>query len=297
MPWHVDRDHAGCPASKPWAVVKDSDGSVAGCHATEDDAMSQMAALYANDRSLDRDVFGHERRTLALVEIEVRKNDDDDTRRLHGYAAVFDRRASISGFGGPFIESVAPGAFKKSIDEHDVKLLFNHDPSLILARNQAGTLRLQEDQRGLRVDADLPETTTGRDIAISLARGDISQMSFAFDAIRDEWNYQADPPERRLLEVRLYDVSVVTNPAYADTTASVRALRSMGVGDAFIRAIQQRSQQRPQPADRHAGDEPPDGEHETTPATSHLVSHERRLRVLSVMYDLELGEMADVQSG
>jgi HK97 family phage prohead protease len=261
--------------------------------------MSQMAALYANDRSLDRDVFGHERRALVAIEIELRKDSDSDTRRLHGYAAVFNQRALITSFGGEFIESIAPGAFRKSIKEHDIRLLVNHDPSLLLARNLADTLRLYEDERGLRVEADLPDTTTGRDIAISLARGDISQMSFAFDNVRDEWNRNVDPPERRLIEARVHDVSIVTYPAYADTTASVRALRSMGVGDEIIRAIQQKqSQQEPRAVpDRHAGDEPPDGEHETTPATSHLVSHERRLRVLSVMYDLELGEMADVQSG
>ena len=97
---------------------------------------------------------------------------------LAGHAAVFDQEAVIWGFR----EMVAPGAFKKTIKEADIRALFNHDPNHVLGRNRASTLRLSEDDLGLAYEIDLPETQFAIDLARSIERGDISQSSFSFES-------------------------------------------------------------------------------------------------------------------
>jgi len=141
-----------------------------------------------------------------------------------GYAAKFERDSQVL---GNFVERIAPGAFKKTIKEADVRALFNHDPSLLLGRNKAGTLRMEEDSTGLRYEVDLPDTTVGRDVAVLLERGDITGSSFGFRVISDDWDYDARDdglPQRTLREVALVDVSPVTYPAYLDTDSGLRSL-------------------------------------------------------------------------
>lgn len=160
----------------------------------------------------------------AATNFEVRGG-DDGVRQIVGYAAVFDTPTTIRGAFGDYTERIRPGAFAKTIQEADVRALINHNESLVLGRNKAGTLRLSEDQIGLRMEIDLPATSYARDLMASMGRGDINQSSFAFSPITQEWQRaqtidQVD--ERTLNEVRLYDVSVVTYPAYPDTTSAVR---------------------------------------------------------------------------
>jgi HK97 family phage prohead protease len=122
----------------------------------------------------------------------------------------------------PFIERIAPGAFRKTLTETpDVRLLINHE-GLPLARTKNGTLRLQEDQTGLYMDADLPDTQAARDLYTLVERGDVDQMSFAFRVIRQKWN--EGRTERTLTELSLADgdVSVVTYPAYPTTSVEAR---------------------------------------------------------------------------
>lgn len=141
--------------------------------------------------------------------------------RMAGYAAKFD---TLSQNLGGFVERIAPGAFTKTLAEADVKALFNHDANLLLGRSASGTLRMEEDETGLRYEVDLPDTTLGRDLRVLLERGDVSQSSFAFRVVRDDWGTDdQDRPVRTLVEVKLYDVSPVTYPAYLDTEASMRA--------------------------------------------------------------------------
>lgn len=149
---------------------------------------------------------------------------DDGPIGFRGHAAVFGRRTWIGGKRWGWWEEVDSGAFSKTIKEADVRFLINHDPNLLLARNKARTLRLSEDKVGLDCDADMAPTTYGRDLAISLERGDISQMSFAFDVIGYRVGEAEDGKELiTLTELRLWDVSVVTYPAYAETDASLRS--------------------------------------------------------------------------
>ena len=158
-----------------------------------------------------------ERRTFTVRDVEARQA-EDGTMRLSGYAAVFND----SSVPLPFKESIAPGAFRKTLSETpDVRLLINHS-GLPLARTKNGTLTLTEDDRGLYMDATIADTSEGRDLYKLVERGDVDQMSFAFRVIRQKWS--DDRSQRVLTEVSLADgdVSVVTYPAYPTTSVEAR---------------------------------------------------------------------------
>lgn len=166
---------------------------------------------------------GFERRALTTT-VEVRAADDGKLG-FRGHAAMFERRTWIGPKKWGFWEQVARGAFSKSIGESDVRFLINHDPNLVLGRNKAGTLTLAEDDEGLLVESDMAPTTYARDLAISMERGDVTQMSFAFEVVREEWETLGDDTEMRtIVEAKLWDVSAVTFPAYDDTDASLRSV-------------------------------------------------------------------------
>lgn len=158
-----------------------------------------------------------ERRTFTVRDIEARQA-EDGTMRMAGYAAVFNE-ASVP---LPFIEKIAPGAFRKTLSETpDVRLLANHE-GLPMARTKNGTMRLYEDEKGLYFEAELANTQEARDLYTLVERGDVDQMSFAFRVIRQNWS--KDRTERTLTEVSLADgdVSIVTYPAYPATSVEAR---------------------------------------------------------------------------
>jgi HK97 family phage prohead protease len=151
------------------------------------------------------------------VDFEVRAEGDGMT--FTGYASVFN---SPSEDLGGFIEYVAPGAFKRSLQSrNEVKLLWNHDSGEPLASLRGGTMQLVEDNRGLKVTATLPQTSRGRDVAELLRAKIIDSMSFGFNVIKDSW--ASDGKTRTLESVRLFEVSIVSFPAYEATTAQVRS--------------------------------------------------------------------------
>jgi hypothetical protein len=160
-------------------------------------------------------VTGADERRIAYTTLDLRQAQDGTT--LYGYAAVFDSPSEPM----PFVEYVKRGAFQKTIkDGADVRLLIDHE-GVPLARTKSGTLRLSEDERGLAVEADLdPMNPDAARIISAMKRGDLSQMSFAFRTIKDSWS--DDRSVRELREVQLYDVSVVTFPAYEETVAEIR---------------------------------------------------------------------------
>ncbi len=167
-----------------------------------------------------------EKRRIAYSTLEMRSKDDGHT--LYGYAAVFDVASEPIGWG-EYIEYVRAGAFLKTIkDGSDVRLLINHE-GIPLARTKSDTLKLAEDDYGLKVEAELDQKNPDAARVISaIGRGDISQMSFAFQVIKDRWS--PDFTARELLEVRLFDVSIVTYPAYEETLIQLRtAARSATV--------------------------------------------------------------------
>jgi len=173
----------------------------------------------------------HERRFLttaaAGVTIETR---EDGGKTLTGYAAVFYRAGDSGTEFAPWpgwVERVMPGAFDEALKADDVRALFNHDNSLVLGRNQAGTLTLSVDEKGLRYSVDLPDTQTGRDVPVLVERGDITGSSFAFmtrgeDGQKVYEDKARNSYIRELRAVELFDVSPVTYPAYEGTSVAVR---------------------------------------------------------------------------
>lgn len=146
---------------------------------------------------------------------------DSEGVKVSGYAAVFDQAADI---GGYFKEIIARGAFKEAIGRDDVVFLINHD-GLPLARTRSGTLTLKEDDKGLRIDTVLDaEDPDVKSITGKMKRGDLDKMSFAFRATKQEWDETTDPPTRTITEAELFDVSIVTMPAYDGTSIALRSL-------------------------------------------------------------------------
>ena len=152
------------------------------------------------------------------ADFELRAEGDGMT--FIGYAAKFN---SPSEDLGGFVETIEAGAFRRSLrSRNDVKLLVNHDTGRVLASTRSGTMKLYEDEIGLRVEASLPNTSDGRDMAELLRRGDLNKMSFGFSVIKDSWNQEMT--QRTLKSVRLFETSIVAFPAYAATEAMVRSL-------------------------------------------------------------------------
>jgi HK97 family phage prohead protease len=161
-------------------------------------------------------VTGADEKRIAYTTLDLRQADNGTT--LYGYAALFDSPSEPM----PFVEYVKRGAFAKTLnDGADVRLLIDHE-GVPLARTKSGTMRLTEDERGLAVEAQLdPMNPDAARVISAMKRGDLSQMSFAFRTIKDSWN--TDRSVRELKEVQLYDVSVVTFPAYEETVAEIRS--------------------------------------------------------------------------
>ena len=160
-------------------------------------------------------------RTFDVQDLELRMDGDKPT--VVGYGAVFN---SMSNDLGGFREFISPNAFEGRLED-DVRFLVNHDANLILARTTNGTLRLSVDEKGLRYEADMPNTSTARDLMELLKNGTISQSSFAFTVEEDSWEVKDGMNIRTIDKVsQLYDVSSVTYPAYNQASSAV-ALRSL----------------------------------------------------------------------
>ncbi len=156
-------------------------------------------------------------RRMTTGEVEARAS--GSKIYVEGYASVFEKRSA--NLGG-FVEKVRNTAFTKTIQEADVRALWNHDPQYVLGRSRAGTLETSVDDNGLYYRALLPNTTYAKNLAALLERRDITQSSFTFFKVQDEWSLTEDGyPERSLVEVGLIDVAPVTFPAYEDATSGV----------------------------------------------------------------------------
>ncbi|UPW82733.1 HK97 family phage prohead protease [Lysinibacillus sp. Ag94] len=167
-----------------------------------------------------------ETRTFDITRLNTRDATEEQSSLITGYAAVFNSKTSI---GGWFDEIIEPGAFARSLSENgDVRALFNHNWDNVLGRTKSGTLQLEEDNRGLKFEIELPNTSVGRDLAESMSRGDINQCSFGFWITEETWDYSIEPALRTIHEVELYEISVVSIPAYDDTEASL--VRSKEIG-------------------------------------------------------------------
>ena len=167
---------------------------------------------------------GYEER-IANTKFEIKAEGEDEKRKIIGHAALFDDPAPET-WG--FIEKIAPGAFTDALKTSDIRALKNHNSDLVLGRNKSGTLKLEEDEDGLRYDIDPPDTTYANDLIISMDRGDIDQSSFQFKVEKEEWDESGDIPVRTIIKVsELRDVSVVTFPWYPNTDADVRSKKEI----------------------------------------------------------------------
>lgn len=150
---------------------------------------------------------------------------DGEARIAEGYAALFDVGTPIGPASDPYwIETIAAGAFSKSLSERDVVALHSHDTGRVVGRTGAGTLELKEDSKGLRFRNDLPDTSDGRDLAVQIDRKDIPGMSFGFITRKQEWDETVEPAKRTILEADLYEITYTAFPAYPDTEVGLRSL-------------------------------------------------------------------------
>lgn len=152
--------------------------------------------------------------------ITATRAEQDDEMYIEGYFAVFNRETEL--FPGAF-EEIAPEAFNETLS-NDIRALINHDTSLVLGRNKAGTLELKVDSRGLwgRIKIN-PRDSDAVNLYERVKRGDVDQCSFGFNIIEEETEFRDDGTVKwRLKKVDLHEVSVVTFPAYEDTGVQAR---------------------------------------------------------------------------
>ena len=176
-----------------------------------------------------------------INDYEVRKSADGHEFVVRGYASLFDSVYSVGGgpASGGFDEQVDRGAFDRTLNaKPDVHFLINHE-GRSLARTKSGTLKLATDKTGLISEARIDRRTRdGQDLEISMERGDLDEMSFAFRTVRHDWS--EDGGLRTLLEVNIDkgDVSVVNNGANPNTririeaASAIRALSQMDLAEA-----------------------------------------------------------------
>ena len=177
------------------------------------------------------------------VSIELRM-EGEEKPVMRGHAAMFDSPSDL--LGGCFREIIKPGAFTEALKSSDIRALWNHNPDHILGRSTAGTLRVTENETGLAIEIDPPDTTCSRDLQVSMQRGDVKEMSFAFSIADDGEEWTRDPDEsgnwtRTISKIeRVYDVSPVTYPAYPSTDIAMRSLdavRQMVVPINYLRRL------------------------------------------------------------
>jgi HK97 family phage prohead protease len=239
MPWHVTDDHPDCAG---WAVVKDSDNSVAGCHETKAKAEKQLAALYANEKGSD--VTDSTNRSSPPTDnivravfpgAELRASDGTGMPTLIGHVAPWDQWAEIDSlFEGHFLERFRKGAFARTISQQAsrIKALFQHGMDPQVGDKPLGPFEsLEEDAKGVRYEVPLLDTSYNRDLLPGLEAG-LYGSSHRFSVVQEDWDWEPERssynpdghPERTITEARLFELGPVTFPAYDGTAAGVRSL-------------------------------------------------------------------------
>ncbi|WP_447833541.1 HK97 family phage prohead protease [Aeromonas veronii] len=143
-----------------------------------------------------------------------------ESGKLVGVAIAYGTRSQDL---GGFVEIIEPGAFSKHLATNpDVRAIYEHDNKSLLGRTTSGTLKLSDSPQGLAVEIDPPATRAGSDCVELVRRGDLSGMSFGFTVVRDHWDMKAKPPVRRVIESRLHEVTITSNPAYLTSAIALR---------------------------------------------------------------------------
>lgn len=236
MPWSVLRDPR-CPASRPWAVVKDADNELEGCHSSQQAANAQLAALNAAEGSTNQDDVSmiademsteHPEGSIRTVPFELVGNGDGLT--LEGYAAVFDTPTRIensweSPYGGPFTETIKPGAFAKAVRANPKPVMqFDHGTHPMLGSIPVGAIQsLREDAKGLHVVGRVHDNWLTEPVRDAIAEGSITGMSFRF-LVSDGQEWSDDGEDRTITEFdSVPELGPVVWPAYEATSVSLRS--------------------------------------------------------------------------
>ncbi|MBG9599981.1 peptidase U35 [Bacillus mycoides] len=164
-----------------------------------------------------------EQRNLITDKIEIRES-EDGSRTIFGYAVKWEMKSVTMGYWQRFKEQFKKGAFTDSLTQDDQLVLWSHDFSKVLGRTKNGTLRLFEDEVGLRFELDLADTTLGDDTYKTIKRGDVDGVSFGFQMSKEEWD-ESDPDNvvRSVTKAKLVEISPVAFPAYPDSQVSARS--------------------------------------------------------------------------
>jgi hypothetical protein len=164
-----------------------------------------------------------EKRQIRSMASEFKTRDNGEGLFIEGYFSVFN---SIYELWPGASETIAPGAFSNTLGE-DIRALIDHETRLVLGRNAAGTLELKEDSHGLWGKVSInPNDTDAMNLYERVKRGDVNQCSFGFEIVSEETDFRDDGSIHwTVREVKLYEVSVVTFPAYEDTGISARKLQ------------------------------------------------------------------------
>jgi uncharacterized protein len=214
--------------STSWPFTEDDWKALLGVSGESRSTVGSIGTWLTQEWNDKTDGVAMERRTSRDA-VRMMDGDEDDGKKLRtirGYAAKFNVPSEEM---GGFVERIEPGAFSEALKDPnlDVRALFNHEPSRILGRTTAGTLRVGEDNVGLWYEIDPPDTQTGNEVVALIQRGDINQSSFGFTVLDDDRNIEDGVFTRVIKRVgKLFDVSPVTYPAYTQTTAEVRAWAS-----------------------------------------------------------------------
>ena len=159
---------------------------------------------------------------IRTIESKFQIREDGEEKRIEGYFSVFDSNYEIA---PGLTESVDAHAFDRALSEDDVRALINHDTSLVLGRTTAGTLKLRTDDHGLWGSILInPNDQDAMNLYSRVKRGDVSQCSFGFEVRDENAEFSEDGSEHwTIKDVKLYEVSVCTFPAYQATHVSARS--------------------------------------------------------------------------
>lgn len=161
--------------------------------------------------------------TTTDKDLEIRSatlSADADSKKLVGYVVQWNKESET--LWGEYVERFAPNAFTDSLKSgKDVRALFEHDHTKLLGRTSSSTLKLEEDSTGLRFELIPPDTQLGRDLLVSVERGDISGMSFGFRTIKNEWDFSVEPNLRTVQQAELVEITVTSIPAYPDSSLEI----------------------------------------------------------------------------
>ena len=156
------------------------------------------------------------------IESKLEARDQEEAKPVFtGKAILFNQETNLC---EGIYEKISEKAFEKGLHEDDIRCLFNHDPNFVLGRNRSGTLALKKRQDGLYFSVTPPANQWCEDLKESVKRGDINQCSFAFAVQKDDFKMDEEGGvHRTILDGKLYDISIVTYPAYEETLVNVRS--------------------------------------------------------------------------